>query len=272
MEKILPPISSMDTMHQTSAARLNKVVYTSGFVTLALAVGSFPLFVSGLNLSSDAMKGLQMALFLVLGWLHATRMNYYRLGEGRDNSKLFFSLLLAFLILIALGVLFYVTRAGLVLMAVGAAGLFLLPFIISSAWQVFNDFSQIQYKIWSKPIDQTREKTFIFFSGIALKIKFSTEGTDRRKTLFRSLAPLDKTVGDFFNHFILIQRNNNKLNIELQDETLHPFGWKFYKVDVMGLRKTPLDPESTIKELELKNHDTILVKRVRLETPVDDDL
>ena len=63
---------------------------------------------------------------------------------------------------------------------------------------------------------------------------------------------------------MLIQRNNNKIEIDLLDDDQVPFGWKFYKVDVGGFRKNQLDPEMTFEESKLKNHTTIKVQRVRL--------
>ena len=70
--------------------------------------------------------------------------------------------------------------------------------------------------------------------------------------------------------FLLIQRNNNKQDIALKDKNERPFGWKFFKVDMWGLRKKQLDPEATFEDLNLKNHSTILAKRVKLAE--DDEL
>ena len=107
-------------------------------------------------------------------------------------------------------------KPNLLMLALGSACAFILPYVIASSWQAFNTFSHIEYGVWAKPVPDTREKTFIFFGGLALKIKFSIKGNDRNKKVYRSHAPLDKSIGDFFNQFLLIQRNNNKLEISIE--------------------------------------------------------
>ena len=267
MEESMPPIISMEkTFQKPFPSKAYKVIYALLFLSAAVGLGCIPLYAGKLNISPDLAKLLQMVLFCGLGMIHARKITQYNLSPtGNDNNKLVFSAPLSLLIFVALVVLYYMMGAALLLLALGSASLFILPGIISSSWQAFNEYSQIQYKIWAVPIENTREKTFIFFSGIALKIRFSVDATDKNKTVFRSLAPLDKTLGEFFNHFLLIQRNNNRLNIDLLDEWQKPFGWRFYKIDLLGFRKTTLDPEATIKELELKNHETIMIRRVRLD-------
>ena len=119
---------------------------------------------------------------------------------------------------------------------------------------------------------ETREKTFNFFGGLPVKIRFSIDADDRNKKLFKSYAPPDKSLGDFFNHFLLIQRNNNKLDLELLDEQGEPFGWKFYATDYMGLKKRQLDPEQSFEKIRIKKTETILARRVQLVAESNLDL
>jgi hypothetical protein len=149
-------------------------------------------------------------------------------------------------------------------MALGSASAFLLPGIVKSSWEALKDYAGTEYGVWMKPLPDTRERTFIFFGGLALKINFSTKANDLNKKTYRSHAPLDKSIGEFFNHFLLIQRNNNKLKIDLIDEDRQPFGWKFYQTEFWGLKKRQLDPEANLEEMKVKNHGTIMVERVRL--------
>ena len=267
MEKSLrPPISIEKTDQKVFASRMFKTKYALVFLALSLAAGYVPFVATKMDLSIEWIKLLQVALFCGLGMLHVKKVRQYHTSSlASQNDPLYFSGLLSFLIFIALAVLYYVLGASLILVAFGCACIFILPFIISTSWDAFNTIWQIEYGVWLKPIEDTHEKTFIYFSGIPIRVQFSVSADDRNKKIFRSLAPLTESLGDFFNHFLLIQRNNNNLDLELLDERQQPFGWKFYKVDFLGLQKEKLDPEANIKELKLKNHATIMVKRVRLE-------
>jgi hypothetical protein len=149
-------------------------------------------------------------------------------------------------------------------LATGSACAFLLPSVVNQSWLTFSTISQTDHGVWVKPLPDTQEKTFIFFGGMPVRVKFSVDGDDRNKKLFKSYAPPDKPLGEFFNHLLLIQRNNNHLNVDLLDEYQQPFGWKFYRTDYMGLLKTQINPNESIEELRLKSSETIIATRVRL--------
>jgi hypothetical protein len=249
---------------ETHPSKMIKAKYFLLFLVLSVIIGSIPFFASELRLSPGWLKLVQMLLFCSLGFLHVLNMKKYNVSKDATDIGLKHAVQLSFLILIALVVLYYSIDPAFLLLALGSASAFMLAHVISSTWFAFTAIGETDYGVWNKPIPGNREKTFIFFGGIPVKIIFSVEGDDRQKKVFRSHAPLDKTIGDFFNHFVLIQRNNNKIEIDLLDEDQVPFGWKFYKVDLGGFRKIQLDPETTFEESKLKNHTTIKVQRVRL--------
>ena len=268
---LLSRITMEKTYQKPASSWLLKTKYIILFLVISIALGCISLLSTQANLPLGWLKLLQMICFCAVGIFHVRKIRRYNFGlKNGGNGKPQFSILLFALIFLALLILYYLTYAEFILMALGSASAFILPFIIAQSWSTVNAFSRIEYKIWTVPVPDTFEKTFIFFGGLPVKIIFSLEGDDRNKKLFKSNVPLDKSIGDFYNHFLLIQRNNNKQNIVLKDENEKPFGWKFYRVDMWGLRKKQLDPEATFEEIDLKSHSTILAKRVRLAE--DDDL
>lgn len=266
MEKPLLPIISMEKNYPDSVpVRFNKIKFILLFLGVAIIIGCLPLLTVKLGILFGWTKLIMIILFLGEGFFYEFRIR--QSSKQADNKDiLLFTVQLTFLILLALLIVYYVISPGLVLMALGSACAFMLPFIIGRSWDVFNFISQVEYGVWSIPVSESLEKTFIYFGGLPVKVKFSIARNDRDKKIFKSFAPVDKTVGEFFNHFLLIQRNNNKLNIELLDEDQKPFGWKFYEIDWFGLRKKQLNPEANIEELEMKRSGTILAQRVRLST------
>jgi len=259
------------TYQKPASVWLLKTKYIILFLVISIVLGCISLLATQANMPLGWLKLLQMICFCAAGILNVKKIRRFNFAlKNSGNGNLQFSILLFALIFLALLILYYVIYPEFMLMALGSASAFVLPFIISQSWTTLNAVSRIQYKIWTVPVPDTFEKTFIFFGGLPVKIIFSLEGDDRSKKLFKSNAPLDKSIGGFYNHFLLIQRNNNKQNIALKDENEKPFGWKFYKVDMWGLRKKQLDPEATFEEINLKSHSTILAKRVRLAE--DDDL
>jgi len=249
---------------ETHSSKMMKAKYFLLVLVLSVIIGSVAFLAPLLGLPLGWVKLIQMLLFFGGGFLHFPNIKKYHFPKEATDTGLKHALQLSFLILIALVLLYYVIDPAFLLLSLGSASAFMLAHVISSTWFVFSGIGETDYGVWNKPIPDNREKTFIFFGGIPVKVIFSVEADDRRKKVFRSHAPLDKTIGDFFNHFVLIQRNNNKIEIDLLDEENLPFGWKFYKVDFGGFRKRQLDPELTIEESKLKNHTTIKVQRVRL--------
>lgn len=268
---LLSRITMEKTYQESASVRWLKTRYIILLMVISIVLGCISLLAMQANIPLGWLKLLQMICFCAAGLLHVKKIRRYNFVlKNSSKGKLQFSILLFALIFLTLLILYYITYPEFMLMALGSASAFVLPFIIAQSWATLNAVSRIQYKIWTVPVPDTFEKTFIFFGGLPVKIIFSLEGDDRGKKLFKSNAPLDKSIGDFYNHFLLIQRNNNKQSIALKDENERSFGWKFYKVDMWGLRKKQLDPDATFEETDIKSHSTILAKRVRLAE--DDDL
>ena len=242
---------------------MEKAKYVLLFLTLALVLGCIQLLSLKFNISLGWLKLLQMFSFVALGWLHAKKLRQHNLNsdEAIGSSH---PILLSCFILIALSILYYFIRPEILLTALGSACAFFIPHIIHSSWLTFSAISQTEYGVWSAPLPDTQEKTFIFFGGLPVRVKFAPDANDRNKKLFKSYAPPEKTLGEFFNHFLLIQRNNNKLHLDLLDEDQRPFGWKFFRTEFMGLIKKQINPLENFEEINLKASETILATRVRL--------
>ena len=270
MQDSLLSRTTMEKTYQKPATSwLLKTKYIILFLVISSAFGCISLLSIQAGMPLGWMKLLQMICFCAAGILHVKKMRRNNFTNG-GKSSVQFSIQLFVLIFLLLLVAYYIIYPDFILMALGSASAFVLPFIIAQSWISFKAFSRLEYKIWTVPVPDTYEKTFIFFGGVPIRIIFSLEGNDRNKKVFKSNAPLEKSIGDFYNHFLLIQRNNNRQDIALKDEDEKHFGWKFFKVDMWGLRKEQLDPEATFEELDFKSHSTLLAKRVRLAD--DDDL
>ncbi len=242
-----------------------KTQYVLPVLIACVIIGSIPFVTIEVGLSLGWVKLIQMLLFCGAGFVYSfkiQRRDSHLLTGNKENRNA--SIQLSIFIFVALAPIYYFFRPDLILMAPGSGTAFLLPGIVKSSWLELKDYAAIEYGVWTTPVPDTKEKTFIFFGGLALKINFSIRANDRSKKTYRSHAPLDKSIGDFFNHFLLIQRNNNKLNIDLIDEDNTAFGWKFYQTEFWGLKKRQLDPEANLEEMNVKNHATIMVERVRL--------
>ena len=265
-DSLMSEISIEKTYPKARSFRMEKTKYVLLFLVLSLIAGCIPLLSLKINLPLGWLKLIQILVVGGLGLIHVKKINQYNVQPNDEVIGLKHPLLVSSLILIALAILYYFVAPVILVMALGSASAFLLPHIINHSWITFSAVSQTDYGIWNTPLPDTREKTFIFFGGLPVKIKFSIDADDGNKKLFRSYAPPDKSLGEFFNHLLLIQRNNNKLDIELLDERQQPFGWKFYRTDYMGLIKRQINPDESFEEMDLKKTEIILAKRVRLES------
>ena len=243
--------------------RMEKAKYVLLFLTLALVIGCIQLLSLKVNISLGWLRLLQMLAFFGLGWLHVRKIMQHNI-ESNESIGVSHPILLSCFILVALSILYYFISPEILLTALGSACAFFLPHVLNYSWETFSEISQTEYGVWSKPLPETHEKTFIFFGGLPVRVKFAIDGNDRNKKLFKSYAPPDKTLGEFFNHFLLIQRNNNKLDLALLDEEQKPFGWKFFRTEYMGLLKKQIDPMESFEEIKLKSSETILATRVRV--------
>ncbi len=268
---MLSVISMKHSHKKVLPIRAIKAKYALFILVVSCIIGCVPFLGYEIGLPLEWIKLLQMLVFFTAGFIYASKFTLYNASKNDEINYLNFTLKLCVLICLALSILYYILQPDILLIAFGSACAFLLPNIIKSSWLALKDFSELEYGVWTKPVPETQEKTFIFFGGLALKINFSPNANDRHKKIFRSHAPLDKSIGDFFNHFLLIQRNNNKLRVELLDEDRQLFGWKFYHVTFWGLQKRQLNPEANLEEMNVKNHAIIMVERVRLANYKEDE-
>ncbi len=249
---------------KTPSFRMEKTKYVLLFLILSLVAGCISLLSLKVNFSIGWLKLIQLLAFCGLGLLYVKKISEHNEDIENERIGIKHPIQVSVLILIVLASLYYLVSPWILLIALGSASAFLLPHIVHNSWLIFKDISQTDYGIWVKPLPEIQEKTFIFFGGLPVKIKFSVDAKDRNKKVYKSYAPPDKSLGDFFNHFLLIQRNNNKIELGLLDEQRKPFGWKFYRTEYMGLVKRQLDPFENFEELKLKSSETILATRVRL--------
>ncbi|HZF65306.1 MAG TPA: TssN family type VI secretion system protein [Chitinophagaceae bacterium] len=265
MAKSFVPISPIAGKQNLAGYFGVKFKYVAVFLLSSLAMASLLFASLHLGISEGWMKLTQMLLFSFFGYVHLRKLNkYVRFTRNSFADRMNFSIQLAILICLVLIALYLFLGHNFLLLALGSGSAFLLPFVVVEAWSAFTSKSRMEYGVWHKPVPEDQEKVYIFFTGFSVQFKFSLSADDSKKQVYSTQAPLDRSLGEFFNHFLLIKRNNNKSRIELMDEHKQPFGWKFYLLSNYGIEKRLLDPDLDLKQNNVPQNAVIQVERVQL--------
>src|SRR5688572_8057656 len=164
MQDSLLSRTTMEKTYQKPATSwLLKTKYIILFLVISGALGCISLLSIEAGMPLGWMKLLQMISFCAAGILHVKKMGRHNFTKNGDKSKLQFSIQLFVLVFLLLFIAYYILYPDFILMAFGSASAFVLPFIIAQSWTTLNAFSEIEYKIWTVPVPDTFEKTFIFF-------------------------------------------------------------------------------------------------------------
>ena len=142
---LLSRITMEKTYQKPASPWLLKTKYIILFLVISITLGCISLLSTQTNIPLGWFKLLQMICFCAAGILYVKQIRRYNFAlKNGGNGKLQFSILLFALIFLALFILYYITYPEFILMALGSASAFILPFIIAQSWRTINAFSGIQ--------------------------------------------------------------------------------------------------------------------------------
>lgn len=233
---------------------------TLNIVLLALLSGIaayFSLLNFYLPLSFSWIQLILISVFFLFGVLFIVTES--KASNQSFQSQFLFSLL-QFLILFAvvLGVYSFFGRQNFFLV-LACSSAFLFPKIFYFSWQAFRLIAQSARKIWYG--GKTTQGAVNFLYGMPLQLKVSLKQIERRKKLFPIKAPLSMKLGEFFNHFLLMQ-NSKWQKIQVTTNEQEPFGWEFFEESLGGLIKRRLDPDINVVDNGVKPNSVIVALRV----------
>lgn len=238
---------------------MRKAIYVIIIALVSTVICYFSLLNFKLPISFFLTKLSLLALFTVLGLLHLPLS--YRFLQLNSFKEKFFFLLQLFVVVAAPFFFFYeFSNKSTVFLALAASSAFILPGIVSLSWDSFSSLTGSVQRLWYTTKLSQGAAAFIY--GMTLKIKMPVKISDRKKKVFSTKAPLSMKLGEFFDHFVIIQNNKWRHKIELSEGDQQSFGWKFYELNLGGLLRRRLDPDISLVENGVKENSTIVALRV----------
>ena len=143
--------------------------------------------------------------------------------------------------------------------------IFPLPLIFYKTYVAFIDIPYEFYKVWhyETGISDVSLEGMDFNSLMVLDLEFSRRPDDTDRHRVRAKAPADMIFGTWFRKFI--SDYNLKFpnqNISVTNSEGEAFGWVFYSKRSFFHRRRLLDPDLTITQNNVREHVTIISKRV----------
>jgi hypothetical protein len=256
--------STNKTLEKSVSFWMRKIIYVILVALIAVSICYFSLINFSLTLSLFFNKVVLLSLFAFLGLLHlALSGSLLQLTSFKEK----FLLCLQLFVIIAAAFFFFYDFRNLahISLAIAASSAFVLPQVLSLSWESFIGISVGETKLWYTTKLSQGAAAFIY--GMTLKIKVPVKASDRKKKVFASKAPLSMKLGEFFDHFIIIQNNKWRHKIEVSENEEQDFGWQFYEENLGGLMRRRLDPEMSLVENGVKENSTIVALRVYKPAP-----
>ncbi len=248
-------------LHLLRQKKATVVVYILLFIIAALVITTL----AGLVLTPALIlwvKAAEIFLFARLGVLNGKlAKKYLPVYNKHPEYALFFSLLVAILICIALSLFYALSDRNLLLMAFACGSAFFMPALIAYSLFALESFPEKQYQPWY--VDEITENTVsIFLNSIRIEIQLAKKYFDISDTIYSVTVPVQTPFGKFFNRFISEKNRLEPNSIELKDSKRKRVGWEFYVEGLGGLRKKHIDPNLTLVENRVKQNTKIIAKRI----------
>lgn len=206
-------------------------------------------------------KALQVGSFLALGYLHVAILQK-KLPAITSISQTLYTLSLSFIICLSLGFLFMFRGYHWLLMIAASTLSFLLPYLITKAWTLYNILSVSQHGVWQYIEAGISKQSVVSFNNIPIRIKFFSRQSAQTETVVSFNAPIRMKLGTVFYHIIQQQNEGRGRKIEYVDEGGAPFYWEFYSQSLGGLSKQFLNPEESLVENNIQPNTLIIAQRV----------
>lgn len=143
---------------------------------------------------------------------------------------------------------------------------FFLPLIFYWTYSAFIAIPFEIYKVWEYPTGMVEEINFDgldFNKLMVLELEFSRQPDDVDRLRVKAKAPANITFGEWFRKFIddyNYKFPNQTIVFEKDDGNMH--SWVFYSKRSFFHRRRLLDPDQTIEQNRIREHITIISKRV----------
>lgn len=206
--------------------------------------------------------------FLVLGVLHVWAM--YSLfswaGKGAFSSEVWFSVLIAFFMLIGFAVCYFIFNRDYTLMFIASVLVFPLPLLIHWTFNFAISIPPKEYKQWFYPEKQVvADMENMDVNNFAvITFIFSKKDGDKVMSNFQIKAPYQLRFGDLFYFFIQEWNHKNPSStIQYMTETNQPFGWYFYVKKSWWKASKFMDADFTIRENNIGVNAIIITERIR---------
>lgn len=150
--------------------------------------------------------------------------------------------------------------------AMTAALTFFLPLIFYWTYSAFIAIPFEIYKVWEYPTGMVEEVNFDgldFNKLMVLELEFSRQPDDVDRLRVKAKAPANITFGEWFRKFLddyNYKFPNQTIVYEKEDGNMH--NWVFYCKRSFFHRRRLLDPDQTIEQNQIREHITIISKRV----------
>lgn len=203
-------------------------------------------------------------LYLVTGAVHIFIFPKWlpHIQEKDLRTGILYTLLLALISAAGAYLLFTFNGFHIPMLALASACAFLLPAALQQLWTYFDFFSSASYPPWLLPASPPlQKKATIFLNSLEIRIKIKLNYFDVTETTFMVTAPGRALLGSMF-HGLLLDGEAAQQGIQLTDEQLHPYAWQFFLQKPLGI--VMLNPEFTLAANKVKQKDTILAERIKM--------
>jgi hypothetical protein len=133
-------------------------------------------------------------------------------------------------------------------------------FLLYFAWQRFVTLPGQHYEPWFATLDEG-VLVIPIMRHIRIQIQLQVHLEDQQEQQIPLSIPPVMRLGDLFSRFVIQRRKIDPAGIDLEDDRSIPYAWEFYILNYGGMVKRTLDPQKTLIENNLKEHNIIVVKR-----------
>lgn len=230
------------------------VAFALLLLVTSIALGSLAVF-----WNNGVVLLLQVAGFLALGYLLVSVLQA-NVASFNHSEKLLYALLLAIVVLVAVGA-FYFISAGYPWQTAFTAGCaFLLPYMVAEAWRLFAALSIQSAPAWRYSAELPLQKSTTFLNSIPIRfnVKAHRLGWEQHLVSFR--APVRMKLGLLFYHMVQERNSSTAQPVKLVDAENEPYQWIFF-VRSWGFTRY-LNPELNLIENGIKENAVVMVQQL----------
>jgi len=203
---------------------------------------------------------VQLLGFMALGYLHVAILQG-NLAILQPTEKLVYSLILALAVFVFVSAFYFFADNYSLLVVSAAICSFLLPYVLSELWRLYNSISETNVSPWYYSRDLSLYHSSVYSDSIPLRFKVQIEQHGRVEYPIAYKAMEKMKLGTIFYHMIKAHNESGKTQVDFIDRNRQPFGWVFFTPSFAGWSKS-LDPEATLIENNIRPNAVIIARRI----------